>query len=357
MPFIYEYIWLDSSQNFRSKIRVSPNCLLNEELEWNYDGTSTGQAEIEHSEILLKPVAIYSNPFLKKEHSSPHDCMIVLCESIIEHNGLSAFGSNYQLAKKIFDNPIVKENEIWFGLEQEYFFIDPKTNLPFGFGISFEDGNIFNTQPIQPQGPYYCGIGANHIICRNIAEEHLMICIQMGLSISGMNFEVAYSQCEYQIGPVMGIEAANQLWVSRYILHKIAEKHHVNISFHPKPIQSVEWNGSGCHTNVSTKYMRNGTQHQNYSGMEYILEAIEKLEHHHQHHMNLYGEYNHLRLTGLNETANMNTFSYGVGTRNTSIRIGNKVRREGKGYFEDRRPASNCDPYLVTSVIAETILL
>ena len=355
MTVVYEYVWLDSSQSFRSKIRVSPHHLSMEDLEWNYDGTSTKQAEIEYSEILLKPVAIYSHPLLKQSYSI--DCMIVLCESIVEYNGESAMGSNYQIAKHIFNHEKVKESEIWFGLEQEYFFIDPKTNLPFGFGILLDNGKVIPTQPIQPQGQYYCGIGENNIICREIAEEHLMICIQMGLSISGMNFEVAYSQCEYQIGPVCGIEAANQLWISRYILQKIAEKYKVNISFHPKPILGFDWNGSGCHTNISTKYMRHGTQTPIKSGIEYIFEAIEKLEEKHIEHMNVYGESNHLRLTGVNETADMNTFSYGIGTRNTSIRIGNKVRREGKGYFEDRRPASNCDPYLVTSILAETILL
>jgi glutamine synthetase len=53
----------------------------------------------------------------------------------------------------------------------------------------------------------------------------------------------------------------------------------------------------------------------------------------------------------------MNEFSYGVGDRGASVRINSSVVKEGKGFFEDRRPASNMDPYIVTSAIADTVIL
>ena len=60
------------------------------------------------------------------------------------------------------------------------------------------------------------------------------------------------------------------------------------------------------------------------------------------------------RMTGLHETSSFHQFTYGYGTRNTSIRIGNDTVKNGKGYFEDRRPASNMDPYIVTGMIFKT---
>jgi glutamine synthetase len=71
----------------------------------------------------------------------------------------------------------------------------------------------------------------------------------------------------------------------------------------------------------------------------------------------VYGKNNEKRLTGLYETSSYKEFSWGNGTRNTSVRIPNHVIKDGKGYFEDRRPAANMDPYLVTSTIFKTCCL
>ena len=87
------------------------------------------------------------------------------------------------------------------------------------------------------------------------------------------------------------------------------------------------------------------------------MDDIYKLKDKHNEHMQIYGKNNRERLTGHHETAGFDTFSYGIGTRNTSIRIGNDTYRNGKGYFEDRRPAANMDPYLVTSSIFQTCCL
>jgi len=234
------------------------------------------------------------------------------------------------------------EEEPWFGIEQEYFIIDPKTNNPLGF-----DEN-------KKQGQYYCSVGAENAFGRKIAEEHLLECINYGVIVSGMNAEVAPGQWEYQVGPCVGIESGDHLWISRYILQKIAEKHNVIINFEPKPL-SGDWNGSGCHTNYSTKKMREGTK--NKTGLDYINEAIDKLSKKHNEHMNVYGSGNELRMTGQHETASYNVFSFGTANRGASVRIGNTNMRNQKGYFEDRRPSSNCDPYLVTSKIFETTVL
>ncbi|CAN4126865.1 unnamed protein product [Withania somnifera] len=92
-------------------------------------------------------------------------------------------------------------------------------------------------------------------------------------------------------------------------------------------------------------------------GYEVIKKAIEKLSLKHKEHIAAYGEGNERRLTGKHETANINSFKWGVANRGASVRVGRDTEKAGKGYFEDRRPASNMDPYIVTSMIAETTIL
>merc|ERR1712154_21938 len=47
----------------------------------------------------------------------------------------------------------------------------------------------------------------------------------------------------------------------------------------------------------------------------------------------------------------------GVADRGASIRIPRQCELDKCGYLEDRRPAANCDPYIVTSMIAKSTLL
>lgn len=367
-----EYVWIDGDYGLRSKMKCITN--INEEninlndyekLKWNYDGSSTDQAETKSSEVILNPVKLYENKYkdyqyYKEFGSNNIKHYLLLCESVNE-NGEAVKCNNYQYAKSIFDNEESINNKPWFGLEQEYFIINPKTGYPVGFDKkeyynSFWCKVIKYIEPKEKQGKYYCGFNPYYNTCKKIAEKHMNICLMNGLQISGINAEVACGQWEYQIGPVEGIEAANQLWISRYLLLKVAEEEGYSISFEPKPITWGEWNGSGCHTNFSTEKMREGSS-DGKNGMDYIKESMLKLEVKHKEHIEVYGTGNEMRLTGKYETSDINKFSYGIGSRNTSVRIGNQTAKEGKGYFEDRRPSSNMDPYLVCGKLVETIII
>lgn len=350
---IYEYIWLDSDNEFRSKTKIiysNETPKLDNLPIWNYDGSSTGQASGTDSEIFLHPVTMFKDPFRKN-----HTAFLVWC-TCYDKNKNPLNNSHRIKALEIFDKHI--DQEPWFGIEQEYFIVDPKTKLPLGFSndqipvLPCGSSIASNTKCApEPQGKYYCGVGINRVFLREIPENHMEYCLYAGIKICGINAEVAPDQWEYQIGPCVGIEAGDHLWVSRYILNRVAEAFGLLISYHPKPLGvNSDWNGSGCHTNFSTKDMRNE------NGIEFINQAIERLSLNHKLHMESYGEHNRERMSGLHETSSYDVFTCGRANRGASVRIPNSVLEESKGYFEDRRPASNCDPYLVTSLIMTTTL-
>lgn len=231
-----------------------------------------------------------------------------------------------------------KDHQFWFGLEQEYTLLGPD-GWPYGW-----PKNGFPA----PQGPYYCGVGTGKVMCRDIVDSHYKACLYAGIQISGTNAEVMPAQWEYQVGPCEGINLGDQLWMSRFILHRVGEEFGAKVTFAPKPIPG-DWNGAGLHTNVSTKEMRAD------GGMKHIEAAMEKLAKRQVEHMAVYGEDNQLRMTGKHETASYDKFTWGVADRGASVRVNRACAEEGKGYFEDRRPASNADPYQVTGIIVETL--
>ena len=62
-------------------------------------------------------------------------------------------------------------------------------------------------------------------------------------------------------------------------------------------------------------------------------------------------------MTGHHETSSPDVFSFGVGNRACSVRIPTSTAAAKAGYIEDRRPASDIDPYVVAALICDTTLL
>jgi len=341
---IYEYIWMDAKGKMRSKTKA----VSHEEGElgqtavqlpiWNYDGSSTGQASGEDSEVLLYPVARFPDPFRRGTFSNGGITgELVLCETYMPDGTPHSTNSRYY-AHQIFKGEHLKDMDPMFGLEQEFFLV--KDGKPLGFGA--------NCYP-EPQGSYYCGTGGDHMLGRDCVEEAFQNCLYANLALTGLNAEVAPAQWELQVC-ANGIDAADQLCVMRYILDRTAEKYGWSVSLDPKPIIG-DWNGSGCHTNFSTKAMREE------GGYKVILAAINKLSKKHNTHMRFYGDGNERRLTGAHETSPFDIFTWGVANRGASIRIPRTTEADGRGYFEDRRPAANMDPYKVTSLLFQTSVM
>lgn len=326
-----EYIWLDGkkpTQGLRAKTKVENNFSgkLEDCAMWSFDGSSTNQAEGGSSDCALKPVAIYPDPVRKNGY-------LVMCE-VLNADG-SAHESN---GRALIDDD---DNDFWFGFEQEYFLWDPDTNRPLGFPVGGYPA---------PQGPYYCSVGAKNAFGREIVDEHLDACLEIGLNVEGINAEVATGQWEFQVFSKGAKEAGDQVWIARYLLELIAEKYGVAIEWHPKPLGPTDWNGSGMHANFSNTTLRTCGSKETY------YEICKKFEPTIQSHISVYGADNHLRLTGAHETQSIDKFSFGVSDRGASIRIPLATVEKGwKGWLEDRRPASNADPYKVAAVIIQTV--
>lgn len=337
---IVEYIWIDGTGiNLRSKSQVLEATSTTQILpDWTFDGSSTGQATGKNSDVILHPVRAYEDPF----RGSPH--LLVLCETLKQDNTPHPSNHRYKCLQAM---EAAKEEEPMFGLEQEYTMLDGyNLNLPLGWPAL--------PQVPDPQGAYYCGVGAGKAFGRDIVEAHYRACLYAGVKIAGVNGEVAHSQWEFQIGPTIGIKAADDLWMARYLMNRIAEDFNVAITFAVRPLAG-DWNGAGCHCNFSTREMRED------GGLKVIEAAMPKLERTHRKHLARYdingGKDNQQRLTGKFETSSMEKFTFGFADRSASCRIPRNVAIDGKGYLEDRRPASNCDPYDVTELLVRTICL
>ena len=338
---IAEYVWIGGKgDDIRSKCKTIicdngwDTLAVGDLPVWNYDGSSTEQAGGNDSEVMLHPVEVFNDPF----RGAPN--VLVMCEARLP-NGEPAIANERAHARTIFENPDVIKEETWFGLEQEYTLFESDGKIPLGWP---KDGS----HPA-PQGPYYCSVGHGNAAGRMVMEDHYRACLEAGIKISGTNAEVMKGQWEYQIGPCEGLNSGDHMWMSRYLLYRVCEFLEIVVSLDPKPMEG-DWNGAGCHTNYSSKSMREGVKGS-------IERAIFGLQNTHEEHIKLYGAGNERRMTGLHETSGLDDFSYGVANRGCSIRIPRDTAKDKKGYIEDRRPASNIDPYLVTAKVADSTLL
>ncbi len=322
-----EYIWMDGAEPTQ-KLRCKTKIVADGELPptWGFDGSSTNQAAGHASDCVLKPVYICPDPVRGGNDK------LVMCEVLL--TDMTPHPTNTR-AKLVEAAEKHKAHEMWFGIEQEYTFFEGIR--PLGW-----PDNGFPA----PQFGYYCGVGSDEVFGRDIVEEHLDACLRAGLKIAGINAEVMPAQWEFQVGPSSPLEAADELWMARWLLYRIAENYGVSATLAPKPVKG-DWNGAGAHTNFSTRKMRDS--------IEACEAAAKALGEEHDNHIVHYGAGIEERLTGKHETCSYKQFKYGVSDRGASVRIPWQVAVDGKGYIEDRRPCANMDPYVVCRLITNTV--
>ena len=202
-----EYVWIDGytpEPNLRSKIKiVDYNSIKESFLDgnfpvWNFDGSSTLQAETGSSDCILKPVRHYFKDI--------ESTVYVLCEvlnsdgSPHESNKRSSIGEGFE--------------DLWFGFEQEYTIY--RNGRPLGFPK--------NGYP-EPQGKYYCGVGNGQVDGREFVDNHMEMCIKAGIEITGTNAEVLLGQWEFQVFSQGKEKAGDDLWMARYILMQMSEEY------------------------------------------------------------------------------------------------------------------------------------
>lgn len=140
---------------------------------------------------------------------------------------------------------------------------------------------------------------------QNIIDEYYRACLHAGIKIYSVN-----SKMTFQIGPCVGIKIADDLWMARYLLYRIAAYFGVLVTF----------SNAKMNVNISTKAMREE------GGIQVIERAIDKLS----------------RIQ--------------VDRPCVSFRIPLAVKSKGRGHFQDRRPAAvTADPYKLIENIIRTI--
>ena len=327
--YIIEYIWIDGSTptpKLRSKTKVMHKFDGNVP-QWSFDGSSTGQATSAASDCVLIPIHTVADPI------RGGNSLLTMCE-VWNMGGAPSHTNARSPLKVLMDQH--KDLEPWIGFEQEYTLF--KGSRPLGFPSE--------QRFPAAQGPYYCGVGSDEVAGRDIAEEHLNMCLQAGLSVQGINAEVMPGQWEFQIGGpgVNPLQASDELWIARWLLYRVCEKYGVSATLDPKPVPG-DWNGAGMHTNFSTANTRGE------DGIQEIYRILNIMGQNADHTLTHYGHGYEIRLTGDHETCRYDQFRVGVSDRTASVRIPLTTSEEGRGYFEDRRPNANADPYRVSNVL------
>lgn len=350
-----EYIWNDGAsptKGLRSKakavkcatVRGEPMLRIEDVPDWGFDGSSTCQAPGDDSDVGLVPVALFRNPLRRGS-------FLAVCETT-KSDGSPHESNTRSILRNTLEDQGGKYLEPWAGFEQEYVLVNggvvESDIVPLGWPDVGEPG---------PQGPYYCGVGHGLVAGRSVAYRHADACVDAGISIYGTNAEVMLGQWEFQIGPTDQVSPQNNvlnmsdhLIAARWLLQAIAESQLVGVSYDPKPVFG-DWNGSGMHTNFSTRKIRDES-----TRSDAVDRLFQVLKDRHANHIVDYGFGNEYRLTGLHETCPISDFRVGESDRGASIRLPREQGGNLKPYIEDRRPAANADPYVVSSLLVSAAL-
>ncbi|CAL8465723.1 g5259 [Coccomyxa elongata] len=345
-----EYIWLGGSgSDLRSATKVlsfKPSSPADVPL-WTSDGTATGQEDGPCSVVYLKARSIHPDPLRGGDH------ILVLCDTFQAPSVEADVGSpelhphptnNRAPCDRVMRTAAASQPV--FSCNQQFTLLNPQTCWPIGWPER-ATGAASSSQS-------YCGTGTGVAVGREFAEAHMRSCLHAGLRISGSRPDSIPGQWSYTVGPCRGIELGDHLWLSRYLLLRLSEQFKVIASTDPKPVPG-DWSGNGAAIKYSTRETREEGK-----GWFVIQEHLKRLQQTHMQHMVAYGVGNAKRWGGpgckAQPSSSVLDFTVGMENRSASVRIPHSVLLQKRGWYEDRRPASNMDPYLVTMLLVCTTL-
>ncbi|XP_076260687.1 glutamine synthetase-like [Rhynchophorus ferrugineus] len=329
------YVWIDGTGiDLRMKTRTLNHVpsTYKDCPNWSFDGSSTSFSGPEKSDFYIVPIAMYPDPFRRGNNK------VVLCETFSPEKKPTKTNhrqSCIEMLNKVCDH------EVQFGFEQKYYLIGPD-GRPFGYPCG---GTVDN------EGKGYCGIGAKRAIGRDISECIYRCSLYSGVEIYAAKPEKGYSQWEVVTGPTLSIKAGDDLWMLRYIICRVVEEYGLSASFKP----SEHTRKSALHIAMSTKSTRQD------GGLKCIHDFLKKMEKNHSNDIKHYdlsgGNDVKKKLTGQHGHPPLDKFKHGVGDRTAHVKISPVVADKKTGFFEDRRPCANADPYVVITTLIKTCLL
>lgn len=326
--FKCEYIWLsvrEAGARLNSKTRVLSALQVPTAATlpcWTFDDPTTGHAVGLPSGCVLRPVRVW--PDASRIHG-----YLVLCD-VLYADGMP-HESN---VRATYEDDL----NFWFGFEQTY--VLTQDGVPLGDGPrAYSKGEEAG----------YGSVGARHLVAQAFVEDHLELCLACGLAVTGLHAGTTLGQWSFQLMGQGAKSAADDLWLARYLLLRVAERYQVQIALRPN-IMLGEVVRTGMPTHFSSARMRS------VGGEKYFKMILDELQKHHKDHMNSYGLEPKDCCPVLEGAQAIEAFSYGVGDRHAAIGIPLATLENGwKGYLEDRRPATNACPYMVTSKIMQAV--
>ncbi|PVD22595.1 hypothetical protein C0Q70_18413 [Pomacea canaliculata] len=302
-----EYIWIDdTTEPIRSKCKT-----MNFEPKLPEDCPDL-KAYVLGKVGYLTPVAIFKDPFRQQPNK------LVLCEVVDEYKTPAQANTRHSCVRVM---KMAENEHPLFTIEQKYILLHT-------------DGSTIGRR--LPEGTSYCGVGANKVFGRSIAEAHYLACLYAGITIGGFNPHVLPALWEFQVGPCEGVAMGDQLWVARYLLHRVAEDFGMIASFDPSIMD-----GAKSRVGYSTESMRRT------EGSKCVNTSI----------------------STTNETSSMvNSSCESPKLKRPRLDLSdspvgqNSSRSEYNTFTllteDDRLPLSNCDPYIVTeNIVKKTVQL
>ena len=313
--YIFEYLWIDTASKIRSKTHIfhyECHTPLESSLDTSFQSLVPCPIECFHVdepslnflplsprscnddgnvEVILHPRYVCKNPFKRERY------YYVLCET----------GNNRKDVMEIYRKH--QEDHIQVGFRQEFYILDKHKQRPLGFDENDYFIQKYNhsyrgiNQPDRFEIYYpkqYCRTTSNYANWNGnkMMEEHTELCLNAGIYLVETHCGVGIGQWTYTIGMMKGIEACDQLWISRYLLEKMGNKYDVLIHWENEMNLNFFWDGMHQEKQLHTT-------------LRYLQFPKSRC----------------------------------------SVLLSN----ERKGYVEDQQPSANCNPYLVIYRILNSI--